>query len=364
MLTILICSLMMSLNGADTVTHHSASYQERCRVIAKEANIPLIQVVYKHGKKEISFESSQFDFIKESPSRTSVFQAASLSKPVFAYIVLRMVDRKEIDLDKPLYQYTGIERFKNKEWAKILTARMVLTHMTGLSNWSTSPSSEEWPTSDIEFKFRPDSSFRYSGEAFAFLQRAVEKIKGKSLEEIACSEVFRPLGMTHTSYEWRDEYDSTAVCGYNKEGVNHGQGRHPRANSAYTLRTTAEDYSRFLSALSTGKGLKPKTHREQFKPFVQAIRNENKVRECEKYVFWGLGVGIEKNPELGNIIFHWGDNGNFKALFVLIPKRFGHHSSQLVYFTNSAYGHDIIDKITKLFFNNKEPLKIDKWVNE
>jgi len=364
MLTILICSLMMSLNGPDTVSHTTTLYKEKCRAIAKEAKIPLIQLVYRHGKREISFESSQFEYMRESASRNSVFQGASLSKPVFAYIVLRMADRGEIDLDRPLYLYTGIERFKNKMWARLLTARMVLSHKSGLSNWATSPSSEEWPTSDIDFKFRPDSCFRYSGEAYAFLQRAVEKIAGKTLQEIAEAEVFKPLGMHHTSYEWESEYDTMAVCGFNKEGENSGQGKHPRANSAYTIRTTAEDYSRFLSALASGKGLKPKTHKAQFLPVVQAFRNENKKRECEDYIFWGLGVGIEKHPELGNIIFHWGDNGNFKALFVVIPRRFGHHSSQLVYFTNSASGHDIIDRITRVFFNNKESLRIDKWVNE
>lgn len=74
---------------------------------------------------------------EESPARedcSTVFQAASLSKPVFAYIVLRMADRGEIDLDTPLYKYIGIEKFDNQEYARQLTARIVLSHATGLLN--------------------------------------------------------------------------------------------------------------------------------------------------------------------------------------------------------------------------------------
>ena len=329
--------------------------------IASEAKIPLIQLEFGNGNHTISFESSQNDTIVASVDENTIFQAASLSKPIFAYIVLRMYDRGEIGLDTPICEYTDIDRFVNKEWAQVLTPRIVLSHKSGLPNWAVSPSSEEWPTAPIEFAFRPDSAFGYSGEGYAYLQRAVEKIRGKSLQQIAQEEIFIPFGMELTSYGWRDIYDKIAADGYNASGENRGKGRHPRENSAYTLRTTAHEYSLFIRrGLIEGVGLKAESHKLMLSPQINAIRYRDRHRECDNYIDWGLGVGIEHNSELGEIYYHWGDNGNFKALFVIVPKG----NKYLAYFTNSAFGHNIIDQITPLYFGNAEPLKLSAWISE
>ncbi len=327
--------------------------------IADSAGIPLIQIAFRNRSDFTAFCLAQNDTIKSDANYNTVFQAASLSKPVFSYIVMLLSDRGIIDLDRPLAEYTSIDRFENKEWASEITARMVMSHRTGLPNWATSPSSDEWPSSVINFKFRPDSAFSYSGEGYYLLQRAVEELSGKTLEQIAADEIFKPLGMSHTSYEWREEYDSLAADGFNREGVNRGKGRYPRANTAYTLRTTASDYSKFLDILISGKGLKAETYKELITPLTSAVRYPGKPRDCDNGIFWGLGVGIETDTEYGDIIFHWGDNGNFKALFVIVPKKRSH----LVYLTNSARGHDIIDQIMDLYFSPKQMFKLGSWVN-
>ena len=327
--------------------------------IAAEAQIPLIQLEFSNGKRVISFESAQNDSITASTSHNTIFQAASLSKPVFAYIVLRMCDRGEMGLDTPICEYTDTDRFVNQDWAKVLTPRMVLSHKTGLPNWAVSPSSEEWPTAPIAFAFKPDSTFGYSGEGYAFLQRAVEKIRKKSLQQIAEEEVFKPFGMKLSSYGWRDAYDSLAADGYNDKGENRGKGRHPRENAAYTLRTTAHEYAMFIKkGLVEGRGLKPESHTQMLMPQVNAIRYRDRLRDCDHYIDWGLGVGIEHNAELGDIYYHWGDNGNFKALFVIVPK----DNKYLVYFTNSNFGHAIIDQLTPFYFGNTEPFKLSAWI--
>lgn len=95
----------------------------------------------------------------------AIFQAASLSKPVFSYIVMRLVDEGLMDLDEPIASYTGIERFEDKEMAAALTPRIVLSHTSGLYNWAESPTSDEWGDSRITFHFPADECFSYSGEA-------------------------------------------------------------------------------------------------------------------------------------------------------------------------------------------------------
>ena len=353
----------LTLFAAFSILISSGIYsQERVKEIVKEAGIPLIQIAFLEGRQVRNFEISTVDSIVPRVDNSSVFQAASLSKPIFAYIVIKMASRGEINLDEPLVNYTDPGRFENIELASKLTARIVLSHKSGLPNWSSSPSSAEWPASKIFFKFKPDSAFTYSGEAYAFLQRAVESIKGKGLEEIAREEVFKPLGMTSSSYLWMDKFDSLAVPGFTREGVNRGVGNFPRANSAYTLRTNATDYMKFLMALTDGKEIGKRWRDIILTPVVNAVRYPERPRDCDNKIFWGLGVGIERNPELGDILFHWGDNGNFKALFLISSKNRVQHKRILVYFTNSAAGHDIIDKISKHFFGNRESVAIHDWV--
>ena len=141
------------------------TYKKEIENIIVEAQVPLIQLESNFNGKQLSYQIENpnfYDSVKiaagEATPKPAVFQAASLSKVVFAYIVMKMYDRGEIDLDTPICNYTDIDRFEDKESAAKLTARMVLNHRTGLPNWSTSPSSQEWPTSTITFKYPVDFS--------------------------------------------------------------------------------------------------------------------------------------------------------------------------------------------------------------
>ena len=338
--------------------------------IVKEAGIPHMQLNYKGPDGQFGFGIQNLYFADTAAraivavngdDSTAIFQGASLSKVIFSYIVMRMYQDGEIDLDKPLCNYTDIDRFTNKEYASLITARIVLSHRTGLSNWAYGPSAPEWPVSPIEFKFRPDSCYGYSGEGIAFLQRAVESIKGKSIDEIAQEMVFDPLGMSHTAYCWLPCYDSLAVPGFNGNGENRGPGRYPRSNTAYTIRTNAKEYGKFLDELFWGESLSAQTRELFFAPGKErAIRYAGEPRQCDSTMYWGMSIGIEMNPKYGKVLWHWGDNGNFKALFMYLPQQ----QKRFVYFTNSAHGHDIINKVTALLFAAEEPFAMERWINQ
>ncbi len=359
--------IAMAVSLIISCTPKADPYKEEIKNIIVKAEVPLIQLESNWGGEKFSYQIENpnfYDSVKiaagEATPKPAVFQAASLSKVVFAYIVMKMYDRGEIDLDTPICQYTDIDRFADKEQAAKLTARMVLNHRTGLPNWAKSPSSQEWPTSEITFKFPVDSCYGYSGEGFAFLQRAVENIRGKKIDDVAKEEVFGPLGMEYTSYEWQPMYDTLAVDGYNKAGENRGKGRHPRANVGYTLRTCAADYAKFLQELLNGTSLSSQAKEVFFTPCEQkAIRYADNHRECDNSIAWAMGIGTEDNKEFGKVLWHWGDNGSFKALFLVIPSANGY----LTYFTNSNHGHDIINDITALIIKNQEPFVVNDWIN-
>ncbi len=360
-------SLLVALTGALMLTagcntpwkpmnERAMMAMDSLQDLVDSCGIPVLQYYYfspgLDKKGVVCCRDTVFD-IPQPINERSIFQAASLSKPVFAYIVMRMVDRGEIDLDRPIADYTDIDRFVDKEMARQLTPRIVLSHRTGLPNWAAGPSSDEWPTSPITFKYPVDSCFAYSGEGYAFLQRAVEAIQGEPLDDIARLEVFEPFDMPTTSYAWQPEYDSIALIGFNRAGEDRGQGRHPRANSAYTLRTNATEYARFLKrGLLEGKGLSESAHKEMFTHQTHAQRYANESRDCDSTVFWCLGFGAVND----DYYWHWGDNGNFKALWLLHPAT----KEGFVYFSDRATGHDLLDPFLEELTGEKLPL--NDWI--
>lgn len=316
------------------------SQEQKLKTIISNEGIQGIQLVYaKKGKitdYNIGTVSKGSD--KKVTSNT-IFEAASLSKSIFAYEVLRLYDRGIIKLDTPLLNYMGgkYERFapQDSRYAKI-TARMVLRHTTGLPNWGDDKGAK--------LLFMPDSCFSYSGEGYVFLQRVVEKLTNKPLDKLMQEEVFTPLNMTASSYTWEDKFDTVAAFGNSPEAIK----RHKNANAAYSLLTNAHDYTVFLQALIAGRGLKPTTRQMMFEKSSEGNWFGHTVTEANQHINWGLGVGLQEN-EMGKSIWHWGDNGDFKGFCISFPDR----QEILVYFTYNRYGLNITPDVLNVFFGKQ-----------
>ncbi|MBR5398352.1 MAG: beta-lactamase family protein [Bacteroidales bacterium] len=368
-------------NKEKAMEQRQAMFEDSLLTMIREHNIPMIQVKYTapgdsvycqvgvtpwSTEKPVAIDSTEFSYRetgKADYEKDAVFQAASLSKVVFAYTVLKMYDKGEIDIDRPLYEYTDIDRFVDKDMAKKLTARLILMHRSGIDDWAASPSSDAWPTAPINFTFPVDSIFGYSGEGYAFLQRAVEAIKGKDIQSIAKEYVFEPLDMPLSSYEWIPEFEGITTASVKRNGESQGVRQFPRQNVAYTLRTNAIDYTKFLKAIMNGTGLSAESHALMITPCSGlATQFPPKVRPIDekKTIFWGLGIGIEENPHYGRVLWHWGDNGNTKALFIILPAQ----KKTLVYFANSGAGHEIANRVLNLFLGDKTPFDIEDWINQ
>ncbi len=323
--------------------------------LANEKDIGgLVQVCWRTPHRKFYCEVAprpELD-VKPDPKCETIFQAASVSKTVFAYAVMRLWDQGLIDLDRPLYEYTdGIldERFcnvypddpaksaQNEEWAKRLTARIVLSHGTGIKNWVSSdngPSNEKIP-----FVHEPDTEYIYSGEGIHYLQRVVEHITGKGLEEVAQQEVFEPLGMDNSSYIFLEKYESTHAYGFNSSHVKKTQGTGIKANAAYSMRTNVKDFSKFVEALMTGKGLSHKAHEMLFSPQRQA-------GSTAKWFGLGIRVNLNAGNDYGPVWNHSGSNTNFKCRFWLLPKQ----GVYCIYFTSSNNGGKIGQPLIDLLY--------------
>ena len=301
-------------------------------------------------------------------SDETVFEAASLGKPIFAYAVLRLVDAGVLDLDRPLYTYLPIPDANNPQMKRV-TARHVLSHTTGLPIWRRQPAALI-PASE------PGTKFTYSGEAFFYLQRVLEVLTDKPFARIMRDEALDPLGMKQSSYVWLPEFESRMAAGYDGRErrldvhsvigrMAHQIGREwgkPLAewryedcaravklfnpewpvlplymvpNAAASLLTTVSDYSRFLTRLvaqppTHGLELKDGTRRGMLTPHVQ----------LNSALHWGLGWGIQRDAH-GEVLWHWGANNSFRN-FVIADAANGR---AIVVFTNSENGPRIYERV-------------------
>lgn len=215
---------------------------------------------------------------KEPVAANTVFEAASLSKPVFAYAVLKLVDAGKFDLDTPLTKYLP-GNYDVGEDARLqqITARHVLSHTPGFPNWRRQGN-------PLTIHFTPGERFSYSGEGFVYLSKVIEHVTGEKFNEFMKRMVFDPLGMADSSYVWRDAYNTQATFNHSSLGKQTGQNRSTQPNAAASLRTTAQDYGRFVVAILKGTGLKKETARLMLTPQIKLSESgtNNTMRAPEK----------------------------------------------------------------------------------
>lgn len=283
---------------------------------------------------------------KDLIDQETIFEAASLSKPVFTYGILKLVEDGKLDLDKPLAEYLCYSDVKNDERINSITARIVLTHTTGFPNWR--PKNES-----LKIYFQPGERYSYSGEGFLYLQKAVEHISGLSLEEYTQKNLFIPLGMTYSSFDWSN--DSKKAAGHNADGNPIENQREVPQNAAFTMHTNPLDYAKFVIAILKGVGLNSKIINEMLRPQVKVQEGstnsiENYTGQLSNSVSWSLGWGIQCT-EMGESFWHWGDNGGFKS-FILGSKK---NNNAIIVFTNGSNGLVIISEVIKKYIGASQP---------
>ncbi len=278
---------------------------------------------------------------RESVDSSSVFEAASLSKPVFAYAFLQLVDEGVFDLDTPISEYFEYEAIAHDPRGAQITPRMVLTHSPGFPNWRPRDG-------QLTIDNEPGTEFSYSGEGFVYLQRAVMHVTGEPLDQIANRLVFAPLGMRSSSYLWQEEFEDRVALPHNADGqvMNKNKPQTGRGNAAASLHTTAPDFARFVMAVMKDSLLSDSTAAAMLTPQIDVDSN----------VTWGLGIGLQEN-EYGRGFWHWGDNSGYKAYTLSYPER----GIGIVWFTNSDNGHSILDGMLELLFGGEH--MASRWLD-
>ena len=265
----------------------------------------------------------------------TLFEAASITKTVFGFLVCRLVEKGIIDLDKPLYQYLPFEAIAHDDRYKLITARHVLSHRTGFPNWASGN-----PDGKIDIKFTPGTKYGYSGEGFEYLKRVVAKVTGKDISTLLREEVLTPLNLQNTYFMKNERLAKVVANGH--YGVYPSKISLPNApGMAWSMHTEAKSFATFALALRNRKGLKPETYAKMFKINTNVVNDPEYTRPNVKE-FFGLSIWMEKGP-MGEAFGHGGNNGDFKCQF----KMYKDLDVGFVVFTNSNNGgklHEALDK--------------------
>lgn len=265
----------------------------------------------------------------EKVDTNTLFEAASMTKPIFAYTVIKLAERGEIDLDRQLYSYLTYEDIEYDPRHKLVTARMVLNHTSGLPNWR--PKGEK-----LVFKETPGSKYLYSGEAFEYLGYVVEQIKDATAEEIISKELLEPLGILNSSFTDNEYLKKHAATGHTN-GIVSGRKELDRAWVSYGFRTEARDYSKFMIMMMQESLENSSTFNKMATPQIEV---DNETTSC-------LGIRLSYTP-YGPKYFHGGNNGNrFQSHFEF------YRDSQMgyVFFMNCNKGKELANSLSRLFKN-------------
>jgi CubicO group peptidase (beta-lactamase class C family) len=285
---------------------------EGWKKLARDARVPGVAIAVLEGTKPIWIAGFGMANATLPITSDTIFEAASLSKQVVAFAALKLCKSGLLELDAPLTKYVLETNLELDPRLADITARHVLSHTSGLPNWS--------PEGEIPVtQFQPGEKFLYSGIGFGKLQTVIEKITNTSLEKHLQESIFRPFGMQNSSFLWQSNMESRAACGHDQNGVALPKTQAlTEVRAAFSLHSTVNDLATFLTEF-----LKSELSFEMLQPQVQI--NEE--------ILWGLGWGLEQCTSR-QFFWQWGNNPGFRA-FMLGARDTGFG---VVVLTNGANG--------------------------
>lgn len=335
--------------------------QSALEKITEPAHIPAIGYAYVDGKDPSNNNSFSYGKINAQPSDPANnevgdetrFPASSLSKIVFTYLVLKLVDKGRIGLDDKLHLILPYKRLMvddkypdedTRTNAEELTVRHVLSHTSGLPNVGSDSSST------LKFNSKPDEKYEYSGEAILYLQDVIEKKMGKDLETLALEYVFGPepkgLDMKRSTFLPQAEDDTNVVLVHTELGKSmtideslapFKDDESPPASAEGSLLTTADNFSKFMAAWLDM--MDDDTFKQAFEP-PEGTRIPTYAEKDESPVC-GLGWHLYRDEDGKLIAYQYGENTNTRS-FVAINVT---DKKGAVFFTNCEHGMSIANQI-------------------
>jgi CubicO group peptidase (beta-lactamase class C family) len=338
---LIVCCLPLAV-GAQTIPSGAAIDAEVGKIMTATHAKGMAVAVIDHGNVDYVQAYGVRNASGDPLATNTVMYGASLTKTVFAYTVMQLVDAGKLkldipikyDLDSPLPSYGPDPVFPDKygpykdladdpRWEKI-TPRMCLTHSTGFSNfWFIEPDQK------LHIHFEPGTRFSYSGEGLILLQFVIEhgrKAQGLGLDVGDLTKAnFDRLGMPRTSLVWANGKDSNVADGWNDQGQPQPHDKRSKVRVSGSMNTTIADLSKFTAALVRGDGLSPASRAEMTRPVLHIpIASQFPLflpdlppAEQRKDLYSGLGVTLFDGSQ-GHGFYKGGHDGQTANTMVCI----------------------------------------------
>jgi CubicO group peptidase (beta-lactamase class C family) len=320
----------------------TTTFDNQVRRIIKDIGIPGVslalidrgEVVYEkaYGIKKLS--------AVEKVNDSTVFEACSLSKSFLLYLAYKLCDEGKLDLDKPVYEYLepGVVLEHDPRY-KSITTRMILSHSSGLEDWSYENNPDL-----MELVSAPGKEFNYSSLGYNYLAGVISKILDKPYDAYLKSNVLLPLQLndTYTCFvktandSGKPELPDNYASGHHIFGNEIPKWKIFEGIPSSGISTTAGDYARLILSITDGKHLRPASVAQIAMPVVRTSLDSSAY-----YYGTGFEILITKND---TIIGHGGSNFGFKGqLFYSIRQKRG-----FVFLANSDLGKLMTSRLNEL----------------
>jgi CubicO group peptidase (beta-lactamase class C family) len=336
---------------ARTQTHPSndnlpaliADLEKQLPSLMQETTVPGLSIVLiKNAKVSWHREFGFTDSASKKPvDQNTMFEAASMSKPVFAYAVMKLCEKGVMNLDTPLTKYTPERLIEGDPRLDLITARHILSHTSGFQNWR----SDKEP---LAIHFTPGEKYLYSGEGYSYLESVVTHLTGQPFEAFIRANILVPFGMNSSCYVWDTRAEKHMAHPHDKQGKPSDNKKSTSADvarygSAGALLTTPSDYAKFLIEVIDPKPadalrLTRSSLKEMLRPQVMVVKTD------EYSIWWGLGWRIARTKN-GDLFGHGGENAGFQSISQVSAEQ----KSGFVIMTDGDNGAKLFEKLAPVF---------------
>ncbi len=281
----LLCAVILLLvsQHAALAQNHAAKIQEVLTLAHKYRQFNGSALVAENGKViyKGAFGLANMEWNIPNTPETK-FRLGSITKQFTAVLTLQLVEQGKIKLDGKISDYLPDYR---KDIGDKVTIHQLLTHTSGIPSYTGQPgffdnvSRNPYKVTDFVTKytsgnlgFEPGSKFAYNNSGYFLLGAIIERVTGKSYEQVLKEKIFDPVGMKNTGYDHHDTLLQKRASGYGKTSDGYNNAPYLDMSIPYaagSLYSTVEDLYLWDQALYTDKVLSAQSKELMYKPFLQ-----------------------------------------------------------------------------------------------
>ena len=331
-------------NGRAEIDAHAAEW-------LKESDVPSVAVAYIKDRK-VAWTAV---YGEQSPgipvTGKTLYNLASLTKPITAETVLRLASAGKLSLDESMAPFWLDPDIKDDPWSKLLTPRLCLSHQTGFANW------RRMTGGVLKMRWEPGTQTGYSGEGYMYLGRFTENKMAKPFDALAQEIVFGPIGMKDTSYTAKEWYAGRLAVPHGPHGETPIDPVVTTWNGADQMHTTIGDYAKFVVSVMHDEGLTKEIAAERATMTRELIKPEDLDKMCKIAgeagrctLTAGMGLGWEVETVNGvKILNHNGSDWGVRTFAMFVPSQ----GIGVIVFTNGDNGNEVIRKVGEALYPNK-----------